>query len=80
MRSAAEPPLNLRRRTRVSQITPVSHRHLPRGRVSLLARATRPMKVQIRVEMLFVKPFERFGVRHRDMTVAHVLADHRAIL
>src|SRR6202140_1569518 len=41
--------------------------------------STRTMEVQIGVEAALVEPVDVFGVRGGDVTVAHVLADHRPV-
>ena len=45
-----------------------------------LGQAARPVKVQVRVEVVGVKGIDRFSMRRGNVPVSHVLANHRTIL
>ena len=50
-------------------------------RVSLnLLHSARPVEVQVRIEMTLVVLFDCLGLRRRNMSVAHMLADHSSVL
>jgi len=45
-----------------------------------LRHAARAVEVQVRVEVPFIKRFDRFGVPRLNMLVPHVFSDHRSVL